>query len=237
MQFNNLIRTITIGDLHGLNSWKVVDPGKYEKIIFLGDYFDSLKVRDDEMVQNFIEIIEFKQEWFDRVILIIGNHEMSYLNPEYRSSGYRSTIGSLVESMLWSYLELFKVAWQYKNYLWSHAGVEQSFYEKHIASRILDGDKTIANTLQRLFEAEYPPIFEVGYERGGAYNNVGGPLWIDAERLLASPLKGYHQIVGHNPCRTILHHTPFPDDHETSVTLCDCIERGDGKLYEIEITS
>ena len=230
-----MIKTITIGDLHGLNRWKDVDPGRYDKIIFLGDYFDSFIVSDDVMLQNFADIIAFKQEFFDKVILIIGNHEMSYLNEGYRSTGYRPAIAGLIEGLLWKFMELFKIAWQHKNYLWSHAGIEQKFYDKHIAPQILVSDNTLADTLQRLFEVEYPPLFEVGYERGGDYNNIGGLLWLHGERLLRTPLKGYHQIVGHTPCRTILHHIPYEDDPETSVTLCDCIERGDEKLYEIEI--
>jgi len=83
---------------------------------------------------------------------------------------------------------------------------------------------------------KYEPLFEIGYERGGMRNEIGGPFWIDRHALLKNTLKGYHQIVGHTPVKTIKVFRPNPTtDPNTSVTFCDCIEHGDGSFYEIEI--
>lgn len=35
------MKTLTIGDLHGLPHWKRIDSEQYDVIIFLGDYVDS----------------------------------------------------------------------------------------------------------------------------------------------------------------------------------------------------
>jgi hypothetical protein len=229
------MKTITIGDVHGRDRWKSVDPERYDKIIFLGDYFDSFMVSDEAMLQNFTEIVAFKQEYFDKVVLLLGNHETSYLSIKYRSTGYRPNIAGVIEKLLWGYHELFKIAWQYKKYLWTHAGVHQQYFSTRIVPEQLASDQTVADTLQRLYEAEYPPIFEVGEERGGQRGNIGGPLWIHKERLMEDPLQGFHQIVGHTPVRTIVQHQPRLEDADTTITFCDCIERGDEKLYECEI--
>jgi len=232
-----MIKTITIGDLHGRDRWKSVDPEQFDKIIFLGDYFDSFMVGDEAMLQNFAEIIAFKQEYFDKVVLLLGNHETSYLSSKYRSTGYRPTIADVVEKLLWSYMELFKIAWQKGPYLWTHAGVHQLYYDTRIVPEMVESDLNVADTLQRLYEAEFPPIFEVGEERGGRRGDIGGPLWIHKERLMGNPLRGYHQIVGHTPIRTVIHYQPREEDPDTTITFCDCIERGDEKLYELIIPS
>jgi hypothetical protein len=229
------MKIITIGDLHGLDNWKSIDPKKYDKIIFLGDYVDSFIVIDKKIVRNFSEVIAFKHKWFDKVILLIGNHEMSYMSPQYRSTGYRHAIAGDIKKLLVDHYELFKIAWQYNNYLWTHAGMHQEFYNEKILPKITDPPENLSDALQELYENGYPPIFEVGYERGGDINDIGGPLWLDEKLLVENPLKGYHQVVGHSPVNTIKHHVPFPDDPKTTVTLCDCIEWGDGKMYELEV--
>ena len=87
-----------------------------------------------------------------------------------------------------------------------------------------------------LYREEYRALFEVGFERGGWDQKMtGGPFWIDKSRLLENPLRGYHQIVGHTPVETVEHYNPYEDDEDTSVTFCDCIERGDGSFYTLEI--
>jgi predicted phosphodiesterase len=229
------MKIITIGDLHGLDNWKTVDPEKYDKIIFLGDYLDSFTVGDEQMIKNFSEIIALKEQWFDKVILLYGNHEISYQNEKCRATGYRPAIAKTAVEFLNQCADILNIAWQHKNYLWSHAGIHQGFYDYKIKQRISENDVNIAETLQRLFEENYPPIFEIGYERGGGHKNTGGPLWLDKKLLIKKPLRGYHQIAGHSPVNTIKQYFPYPNDEETSVTLCDCLEWGDGKFYELEI--
>lgn len=229
------MKIITIGDIHGHDAWKSVDPDDYDMIIFLGDYLDSFVMTDNEILENFEAIIEFRLTCPDKVVLLIGNHEMSYISGMYRCTGYRPSIASRVEKLLFTHIDIFRIAWQHENFLWTHAGVHQEFYDRKISGRVEETDETLSGTLQRLFEEGYMPIFEVGYERGGRYGNRGGPLWVDKARLREKPLKGYHQIVGHNPVKTIEHIQPWPEDPDTTVTFCDNIERGDGSFYELEV--
>lgn len=228
------MKVLTIGDLHGLPEWKKVIPEQFDKIVFLGDYLDSFHVSDKLILQNLKEIIAFKGIHPERVVLLWGNHETSYLYRECRASGYRPWIGEQVKEMLTRHMEKFKMAFQVKNYLWTHAGLHSDFYDRKIKAQVKSADNQIAYTLDRLFEEKYLPVFEVGPERGGRdYSATGGPLWIDKSRLLEKPLPGFHQIVGHTPVKTIEHYTPYQKDPHTSVTFCDCIERGDRSLYEL----
>ena len=83
---------IVIGDVHGRGTW--VSTEKYikegYKIIFLGDYMDTHDDIDTLSIHmNFLEIIRFKEDYPNDVILLVGNHDYSYLNPIGQCSGYR----------------------------------------------------------------------------------------------------------------------------------------------------
>ena len=230
------MKTVTIGDIHGKPDWKKVNPANYDIIIFLGDYVDSNTIEDEEMLDNLAEIVALKKRFPRKVKLLYGNHENSYLFRQYRTTGYRYDIAEQITTILSDNSGLFQVAWQYRNYLWTHAGIHSDFYNQKLASCVLQTDKSLAATLERLFSEEYRALFEVGYERGGWDEKMtGGPFWIDKSRLLKDPLRGYHQIVGHTPVETVEHYYPFEDDENTSVTFCDCIGFGDGSFYSLEI--
>ena len=230
-----MVRTITIGDIHGRDTWKRVDPEKYDRIIFLGDYVDSYSVEDGPMLANLRDIIRFKKIHPQKVILLVGNHEASYLFQSYRSTGYRESIAREVVFLLETNKHLFQSAWQAGKSLWTHAGLTQGFYEKNIRPMILEEDKALATTLYRLYNNNYPPIFEIGRERGGSRGNIGGPLWLDRTALLRDPLLGYHQVVGHTPVPSLYYHEPIKGDTSTSVTFCDCLEDGGNPFFECDI--
>jgi 3',5'-cyclic AMP phosphodiesterase CpdA len=230
------MRTLTIGDIHGKNDWEKVNHDDFDMIVFLGDYVDSRSVDDNSVITNLEKIVAFKNSLPQKVKLLTGNHENSYLFRRYRTTGYRYDIADEIRGILTRNADLFQVAWQTRNYLWTHAGIHEEYYNLKIASEALKTDGSLAETLERLYREEYRALFEVGFERGGWDQKMtGGPFWIDKSRLLENPLRGYHQIVGHTPVETVENYTPYEDDDNTSVTFCDCIEWGDGSFYTLEI--
>ena len=71
------MKIIAIGDCHGRKHWeRVVEEVKeFDKFIFMGDYFDSREsISYDTQIANFKKILEFKETYPDKVILLIGNH-------------------------------------------------------------------------------------------------------------------------------------------------------------------
>ncbi|HBC80352.1 MAG TPA: hypothetical protein DEO60_13155 [Bacteroidales bacterium] len=230
------MKILTIGDIHGLSDWKKVNPADNDVIVFSGDYIDSFNVDSKRMLDNLEAIVSFRAAYPDKVKLLIGNHENSYLFRQYRATGYRYEVAEQILKILKTNLNLFQVAWQYRNYLWTHAGIHSDYYNRNIVPVIKETDESLSATLERLYNEEYRVLFEVGYERGGWDEKMtGGPFWIDKSRLIENPLRGYHQIVGHTPVKTVEHYTPFENDPDTSITFCDCIERGDGSFYNLEI--
>ncbi|MFW5982989.1 MAG: metallophosphoesterase, partial [bacterium] len=97
------IKTITFGDIHGLDIWKKIADTEfllktpnapimdYDKYIFVGDYVDSFKKTNNEIYENLVEIIKFKKMYPDNVVLLWGNHDVQYLTSfkEHGCSGFR----------------------------------------------------------------------------------------------------------------------------------------------------
>ena len=56
-------KTIVISDVHGRDLWKqiVAQENDADRFVFLGDYFDSFKIKGTDQLQNFLDIIEFKE--------------------------------------------------------------------------------------------------------------------------------------------------------------------------------
>ena len=52
-------RTLVLGDTHGLSLWKqIVKQENPDRVIFIGDYFDSFDIPGVDQIHNFKEIIE-----------------------------------------------------------------------------------------------------------------------------------------------------------------------------------
>jgi predicted MPP superfamily phosphohydrolase len=68
---------LNIGDLHGRNNWIqwTEEYKDVDKIMFIGDYVDSFDISNVEILDNLKNIIEFKQKFSDKVILLLGNHK------------------------------------------------------------------------------------------------------------------------------------------------------------------
>lgn len=226
----------TIGDIHGKNNWKdLVSDSKYDLTIFLGDYVDGFNVSNTEIIENLNEIISFKDKNPDKVILLWGNHEGNYAftppyvhNP-YSCSGYRSTIHSDLHDIFKTNFDKFQLAYQYKNYLWTHAGVHQDWWD-YDYPYTKENLQDIADGLNKAFKEYQSSIFQVGRLRGG-FKDVGGPLWADRLLTEVNPLRNIHQIVGHSRVNDI---KIYNKDETTSIAFCDCLDNKI-KTHDLEI--
>src|SRR5579859_3883906 len=125
------MKIITIGDIHGRDYWKEVDPNQYDKIIFVGDYVDQFPpMTDKTILENLKDIIEFKMAYPDKVVLLLGNHDLQYyFLGDFGCSGFRPSMAVTLSNLFKKHSELFQVSFQIGNYLWSHAGVSKKWYE------------------------------------------------------------------------------------------------------------
>ena len=180
-------------DIHGRVFWKysIEHKDEFDKIIFLGDYLDAyspdLLVNEKD---NFKEIIQFKKDNLDKVILLLGNHDCHYINSKIlHSSRYNPFKANIYHKLFNDNLDLFQLIYIYDKYLFSHAGVYQKWMDlnKLTLKDLLDCD------LDKLSKS----LNWIDYFRGGFYD-VGSCIWADirdsgTEKLL----KGYYHIFGH----------------------------------------
>ena len=68
---------IIVPDTHGRDFWRQAINSDADKIIFLGDYLDHYPDESTYYhdIANFLEILDFKKRFPDKVILLIGNHK------------------------------------------------------------------------------------------------------------------------------------------------------------------
>ena len=62
-----------MGDVHGRSYWKLLANTKsFDKLILIGDYFDSYDIDAKEQIRNFEEIVAFKEAYPDKMVLLTG---------------------------------------------------------------------------------------------------------------------------------------------------------------------
>src|SRR5574344_1829305 len=124
-------RILVIGDIHGNTDWmNIINKEKHSSVIFLGDYFDNYSNTTYEtQIENFKNIIDFKNINKDTVTVLLGNHDWAYMRPSEIYSGTKVSkkfiIGPLIEENLSNgNLEIKKIV---GNAVFSHAGISKTW--------------------------------------------------------------------------------------------------------------
>jgi predicted phosphodiesterase len=239
------MKILCVGDIHGRHeliteAFNTFITGKYDKIIFLGDYADSYDRTDSDILRCFNILLQMKKTYHEQVILLIGNHDEPYFHHDtqgYKCSGFRPTLHRSLSHVLIPQRTSFSYAHGISNFLFTHAGVSMDWYLKHFktlskwADR-MEIDLTDVNDFWIVLNnisttsSKYV-LHEIGPDRGGTESEFGGPLWCDKEEILTrGPLIGLNQVVGHTSQHFITRVHVFEDNkryENTSVTFIDCL--------------
>ena len=193
------MKIIAIGDIHGREHWKPIISEylpNVDKVVFTGDYLDSFTVPRKIQFQVFKELIALKLENPEKIILLLGNHDYHYLPYTYcKYSGYSSDFKFKCRDIYREYSNLFQICYIYKNVIFSHAGISQTWFTDFVNPYY----DTLEESINRLFFTK-PGVFDF---RVGPNNDIFGdniyqtPLWIRPKSLIADKLDGYTQVVGH----------------------------------------
>jgi hypothetical protein len=184
------MQIICVPDIHQSNHWRKLlglDLKTIDKIVFLGDYFDCWENEWPSQGENFENIIQFKKETSEKIDVLFGNHDTSYLLDD-RCSGYQHHKAKNIKKMIEKSLQFMQAVSVYGNYIFSHAGVSYRWMERA-------GIKDVSKINQEL--KKRPDFFKwFGPDSYG--DNLGeGPLWIRPASLHRTSVEGYNQIVGH----------------------------------------
>ena len=150
----------------------------------------------------------------------MGNHDLHYFCDE-ACVGTRFDM-EIAEAASWMFLNnigLFKYAFQDGEYLFTHAGVSQLWFDNDFCG---DASRSVAEQLNNPAADQVPALLRVGYARGGRRGDTGGIFWADKSEL-EEPMRGYTQIVGHNRVAEVTEHI---GPGGGKVVFCDCLRNG-----------
>jgi len=197
---------IAIGDTHGRPDWKeIVNNEDFDVCVFIGDYFDT---HDDvsaaQQIKNFKEIVEFKEKYPEKVILLIGNHDFHYLRGiKDNYSGYQAIHAADIQDSLHYALDkgLMQMCYLQDDIIFSHAGITTTWVENTFENDSILAFSDVVEGINELFRYK-PNKFQF---TPGKYNDPYGgevcqtPIWVRPHSLAKDRLKGCRQVVGHTP--------------------------------------
>lgn len=200
------MRTIFIGDIHGDDVWKqIVNKESHDRVIFIGDYFDSFDISTDDQLNNFLDIMEYKKTSGKIVVCLIGNHDHHYFSSvnNTRTMGYQRVGSYFIKPVIENNKEHLQIAYKFDNILCTHAGVTKTFMNSIFGSDGWSLD-TVDEDLNELFK--YKPLsFCFDSANSGIYSDSYGddiyqsPIWVRPKSLQKDGLdkKEIIQVVGH----------------------------------------
>ena len=205
------MKTIVLGDIHGRSVWKdIVAQEKADRVIFIGDYFDSFDIDPVVQQHNFKEIIEFKEKSECEVILLIGNHDFHYLPMGETYSGYKHGAMPVNRQLLEENKHHLQMCYQLDNILFTHAGIGHNWlvYQNQYEPFTDQGTVTnIADFVNAIWKYQPNRFMFCGIDQYGD-TKTQTPIWIRPSSLISGNrdtfLKtDYIQVVGHTKVRKI----------------------------------
>jgi predicted phosphodiesterase len=188
------MKIVIIPDIHNriFEAEEIIEHSNPDKIIFLGDYFDS---GDDTM-----EITHQTAKWLkdslenpDRLHLL-GNHDLSYLNTDYRCSGFSEAKLYTIRHAGVDLSKLQLYAWC-GDWLCTHAGLSKTFLNHQ--SKLEDNEinqVTITGFLDSMINKNKNALYNCSNARGG-WDESSGIVWNDYDEFVDIP--NIKQIFGH----------------------------------------
>jgi hypothetical protein len=196
--------TIILGDIHCSTFWKTaVAENPNCQYIFLGDYLDGKDDMDfNAEIANLQEIINFKTDNPANVILLLGNHDLMYIEYE--------------EPLFVENFHLFQNAYQIDNIVFTHAGIVHRWFVEDFGGSV---NRNIAAQLNNPANRQQHNALR---QVGDRYTDTVGGIFMAGVQELYEPLQGFTQIVGHNQ---------VPDIKDVSINggrviFCDCLWNG-----------
>lgn len=195
------MKVIALGDTHGRSLWKEI-VSKHEdadKIVFIGDYFDTHGggYSANRQIENFKDIVAFKKANMDKVVLLLGNHDFHYLNDvgeQYSGHQwhYRQDINDVLQPAVDE--GLVQMSFVHDKYVFTHAGVTKTW----VKNSGVDVDN-LQESINNLFKTD---IKKFKFTVGPNFSNYGDditqpPIWVRPESLLVDILDGKICVVGH----------------------------------------
>lgn len=243
-------KILILPDIHGRVFWK--EPcekhDEYDKIIFLGDYVDSYShemIGKKDTVENMLEIIDFKTKVGDKCVLLVGNHDMSYIDEQMIPSRHDWANHKWICEIFAEFADYFNLAYEAnmnnQRYLFSHSGIEwpwvKSIKEDYHLNDITK--ENIVESLNSLYQSNDKDLVRSILDRISVYRGgediFGSCVWGDVRSFMSHLQCGDEQI---EDAYQIFGHTMLKEPCVTDKFAClDCLRPfvlNEGKIYNID---
>lgn len=209
---------IIVPDAHGRSFWrKAANSAHGRHLVFLGDYGDPFPDEDISPEKALIEleaIISLKHSCPDDITLLLGNHDLQYIWPDFPKTRFDYEHAHLYESLFKDNRDCFQLTASFQSetltILFSHAGILPKWMD---ANRTLFGleDEHIDSPIHVTADFDRPntlwkarkdillcrALSSFSTLRGGQ-DTYGSMVWADAKEMLeASRIPGIFQVFGH----------------------------------------
>ena len=201
------MRTLIIPDIHGRTFWKdAVSSVTYDMAVFIGDYVDPYpweKITRKSTISNLSEIIEFKKQNREKTILLLGNHDCSYIDRMFQRARFDSSNQYKIRELFLSNLSLFQLAYEEERngvrYLYTHAGLIPSWLEDN---HFIINKETLVDDLNKLisFKGGKTALTCISKFRTSYGAWYGSIIWSDLmeRHYVNGDLPNTYQIFGHS---------------------------------------
>ena len=213
-------KILVLGDIHGRTIWRdIISLENPDLIIFLGDYVTTHEdISPQQQIQNLIDIMTYKTENSDKVIMLRGNHDTESCGYYWAQCYPQEPIArewltkhrdEFLNLTQWIYID------EELKTIFSHAGV----------SRVWMNDIAHIQDVHEINSLEPSEIF--GFTPDNYYDNCGDsktqpPTWIRPQSLCKCNVEGWDQVVGHTPVHKGIWHTHYTA-RKNEIWFCDAL--------------
>ena len=210
-------RILIIPDVHGRTFWRdAVEAAGEMPIVFLGDYLDPYPdewISRQEAWDDLQAIVALKKAQPERVTLLLGNHDLAYVNSALKGSRFDQRNAQRNRAFFFENLAMFDMTFSLevpghpghpgRRYLLSHTGILPGWVSAN--ERLFGADDDIGDCLNDLLHDDsqrFPlmmALADVSFIRGGL-DQYGSPVWADVSEHATDRFEwdGVYQIFGHS---------------------------------------
>ena len=229
----SLHKVVFIGDVHGRDCWnEIVDHEKdADLIIFAGDYVSTHEdISVEDQLNNLFDILLYKEEHPDKVVLLRGNHDMQHLGYYWAEcSGFFRGVEKEMSKPEVKERYLHDTQWVYvmDNIVFSHAGITERWFKDSECETVEDINNLEPSELFGFRPCKFSDYYGI--------SQTQGPTWIRPQTLCAYALPGWIQVVGHTTTKKVINIREelikqYPDQdlgfnvkEAPDVWVCDCL--------------
>ena len=255
------MKILVIPDVHGRTFWRqpCSELEKYDKVVFLGDYLDPYDfegISFEKCIDVLQEIIGLKKFNYDKVVLLLGNHDLPYFSDEYyrlrrfgkyfhrHSSKYHDEVHKIFSENS----DLFTLSTVIGDVLFTHAGVVSYWLTNEFDGKYDDeiNLSSLSADINLLLDKGIDKLSVCSYYRGGE-DLYSSCVWADVDEVLEDSLNARNEDMRFHPIyriKQIFGHTIqafYANDRHIVFgkprEFGNCKMLDNAKAYELDIES